>query len=152
MAILSAKKLIKMARKWQKFAAMQRKRISFPRNGSDVDSCNTSSSSIFEKGHFVVYTIDQARFVVPLAYLENEVIRQLLNMSEEEFGLSSGGPITLPGDSAFHGLHRITNQERRNCWRSSQSVAPINSFFLLLDFFFASRKWKPPASCLLSEG
>ncbi|KAH0693619.1 auxin-responsive protein SAUR68-like [Solanum tuberosum] len=101
MAILSAKKLIKMARKWQKFAAMQRKRISFPRNGSDVDSCTTSSSSIFEKGHFVVYTIDQARFVVPLAYLENEVIRQLLNMSEEEFGLSSGGPITLPCDSAF---------------------------------------------------
>ncbi|PHU00261.1 Auxin-responsive protein SAUR64 [Capsicum chinense] len=26
---------------------------------------------------------------------------QLLNMSEEEFGLPSGGPITLPGDSAF---------------------------------------------------
>ncbi|KAH0679741.1 hypothetical protein KY284_020826 [Solanum tuberosum] len=101
MAMLSAKKLIKMARKWQKFAAMQRKRISFPRNDSDADSCNTSSSSIVEKGHFVVYTTDQARFVVPLAYLENEVIRQLLRMSEEEFGLSSGGPITLPCDSAF---------------------------------------------------
>ncbi|KAF3621411.1 Auxin-responsive protein SAUR64 [Capsicum annuum] len=26
---------------------------------------------------------------------------QLLNMSEEEFGLPSGDPITLPGDSAF---------------------------------------------------
>ncbi|TMW86596.1 hypothetical protein EJD97_021140 [Solanum chilense] len=101
MAILSAKKLIKMARKWQKFAAMQRKRISFPRNGSDVESCSTFSSSIVEKNHFVVYTIDQARFVVPFAYLENEVIRQLLDMSEEEFGLSSGGPITLPCDSDF---------------------------------------------------
>ncbi|XP_006362804.1 auxin-responsive protein SAUR68-like [Solanum tuberosum] len=101
MALLSAKKLIKMARKWQKFAAMQRKRISFPRNGSDADSCSTSSSSIVEKGHFVVYTAVQSRFVVPLVYLENEFIRQLLSMSEEEFGLPSGGPITLPCDSTF---------------------------------------------------
>ncbi|XP_016492130.1 auxin-responsive protein SAUR68-like [Nicotiana tabacum] len=99
--MISAKKLIKMARRWQKFAAMQRKRISFPRNVSDEDSCSTSSSSIVEKGHFVVYTIDQRRFVIPLAYLENEVVRQLLNMSQEEFGLPSGGPIKLPCDSAF---------------------------------------------------
>ncbi|XP_049403274.1 auxin-responsive protein SAUR68-like [Solanum stenotomum] len=101
MSMLTAKKLIKMARKWQKFAAMQRKRISFPRNGSDADSCSTSSYSIVEKGHFVVYTADQVRFVIPLVYLENEIIRQLLNMSEEEFGLPSGGPITLSCDSAF---------------------------------------------------
>ncbi|KAM3327998.1 hypothetical protein P3S68_033460 [Capsicum galapagoense] len=101
MAMISTKKLIEMARRWQKFAAMQRKRISFSRNGGDADSCSTSSSSIVEKGHFVVYTVDQAHFVIPLAYLENEVIMQLLNMSEEEFGLPSGGPITLPCDSAF---------------------------------------------------
>ncbi|KAG5574347.1 hypothetical protein H5410_054481 [Solanum commersonii] len=87
MAMISAKKLIKMARKWQKFAAKQRKRISFVRNVSDADSC--------------IYTADQVRFVIPLVYLENEIIRQLLNMSEEEFGLPSGGPITLPCDSAF---------------------------------------------------
>ena len=101
MAMISTKKLIKMVRRWQKFAAMQRKRISFVRNVSDADSCSTSSSSIVEKGHFVVYTADQTRFVIPLAYLENEVFRQLLKMSEEEFGLPSGGPITLPCDSAF---------------------------------------------------
>ncbi|CAN4126618.1 unnamed protein product [Withania somnifera] len=96
MTILSSKKLIKMTRKWQKFAAKQRKRISLPRNVSDADSCSVSSS-IVEKGNFVIYTI----FVIPLAYLENEIIRRLLNMSEEEFGLPSGGPITLPCDSAF---------------------------------------------------
>ncbi|KAL3323448.1 hypothetical protein AABB24_037873, partial [Solanum stoloniferum] len=101
MAIISTKKLIKMVRKWQKFAAMQRKRISFSRNVSDADDCSTSSSSIVEKRHFVVYTADQVRFVIPLVYLENEIIRQLLNMSEEEFGLPSGGPITLPCDSDF---------------------------------------------------
>ncbi|MCD9559571.1 hypothetical protein HAX54_017621 [Datura stramonium] len=99
--MLSTKKLINMAKRWQKFAAKQRKRISFPRNGSDADSCGTSSSSIVEKGHFVVYTVDQAWFVIPLAYLENETIAQLLNISEEEFGLPSGGPITLPCDSGF---------------------------------------------------
>ncbi|KAK4360012.1 hypothetical protein RND71_022254 [Anisodus tanguticus] len=101
MAMLSTKKLIKMARRWKKFAAKKRKRVSFPRNRCEVDSCSTSSSSIVEKGHFVVYTIDQRRFMIPLAYLENEVIGQLFNMSEEEFGLPSGGPITLPCDSAF---------------------------------------------------
>ncbi|XP_060168797.1 auxin-responsive protein SAUR64-like [Lycium barbarum] len=99
--MLSAKKLIKMARKWQKFAAMQRKRISLPRNGNDADSWSTSSSFIAGKGKFVVYTTDQKRFVIPLACLENELILQLLNLSEEVFGLPSGGPIALPCDSAF---------------------------------------------------
>ncbi|XP_009599501.1 auxin-responsive protein SAUR68-like [Nicotiana tabacum] len=99
--MVSVKKLIKMARRWQKFAAMQRKRISLPRNGNAADSCSTYSSFIAGKGQFVVYTTDQRRFVIPLAYLENEVILQLLNMSEEEFGLPSGGPITLPCDSVF---------------------------------------------------
>ncbi|PHT99773.1 Auxin-responsive protein SAUR64 [Capsicum chinense] len=101
MAMLSPKKLIKMARRWQKFAAMQRRRISFPRNGSNEDACSTSSFNPVEKGHFVVYTIDQRRYVFPLAYLENDAIVQLLNISEEEFGLPSGGPITLSCDSAF---------------------------------------------------
>ncbi|KAF3649734.1 putative auxin-induced protein X15-like [Capsicum annuum] len=101
MAMLSPKKLIKMARRWRKFAAMQKRRISFPRNGSNADSCSTSSSYTVEKGHFVVNTIDQRRYVFPLAYLENEAIVQLLNMSEEKFGLPSGGPITLSCDSVF---------------------------------------------------
>ncbi|XP_016492129.1 auxin-responsive protein SAUR68-like [Nicotiana tabacum] len=101
MTMISAKKLIKMARRWKKFTAKQRKRISFSRNASDADTCSTSSSSVVEKGQFVVYTADQTRFVIPLAYLENEVIRQLFNMSGEEFGLPSGGPITLPCDSDF---------------------------------------------------
>ncbi|KAF3615885.1 Auxin-responsive protein SAUR66 [Capsicum annuum] len=101
MAMISTKKLIKMARKWRKFAAMQRKRISLTGNGSDADGCSTYSPSIVGKGHFVVYTIDQTRFVIPLDYLENEVIRQLLITSEEEFGLSSAGPITLACDSSF---------------------------------------------------
>nr|XP_009796456.1 PREDICTED: auxin-induced protein 6B-like [Nicotiana sylvestris]XP_016457585.1 PREDICTED: auxin-responsive protein SAUR68-like [Nicotiana tabacum] len=99
--MISAKRLIKMAKKWQKFAAMQRKRITFSRsNEHDADSCSTPSV-VVDKGHFVVYTADQKRFVVPLAYLQNQVIIQLLNMSEDEFGLPTDGPITLPCDAAF---------------------------------------------------
>ncbi|XP_060183789.1 auxin-responsive protein SAUR68-like [Lycium barbarum] len=101
MNMISIKKLIKMARKWQKFAAKQKKRISFPRsNFHDAESCSTSSSFV-SKGNFVVYTTDQKRFVVPLSYLQHEVIRQLLHTSEEEFGLPSDGPITLPCDALF---------------------------------------------------
>nr|XP_016441489.1 PREDICTED: auxin-responsive protein SAUR68-like [Nicotiana tabacum] len=100
-----------MARRWQKFAANQRKRISFPRSDyNDAENCSTSSS-VVAKGHFVVYTIDQKRFVVPLAYLQHEVIRQLLHMSEEEFGLPSDGPITLPCDALF--LNYIISLIRR---------------------------------------
>ncbi|PHT99776.1 Auxin-responsive protein SAUR67 [Capsicum chinense] len=96
--MISAKKLIKMARKWQKFAAKQRKRISFPRSYYN-NAESYSRSSIVGKGKFVVYTNDQKRFVVPLAYLQHEIIRQLLHMSEEEFRVPSDGPITLPCDA-----------------------------------------------------
>ncbi|XP_019157612.1 PREDICTED: auxin-responsive protein SAUR68-like [Ipomoea nil] len=97
--MISSKKLIKLAKRWQKFAAIRRKRISFPSLYDDADSCSTSTP--VNRGHFAIYTVDQKRFVVPLSYLENAIIRQLLNMSEEEFGLPSDGPITLPCDAVF---------------------------------------------------
>ncbi|OMO73913.1 Auxin responsive SAUR protein [Corchorus olitorius] len=58
-------------------------------------------SSVADKGHFVIYTIDNKRFVIPLAYLSNSIFKQLFKMSEEEFGLSSDGPIRLPCDSVI---------------------------------------------------
>ncbi|KNA16394.1 hypothetical protein SOVF_089570 [Spinacia oleracea] len=86
--MISTKKLLKMARKWQKIAAASRKRISWPRPVAD-------------KGHFVVYTTDGRRFIIPLAYLKNEIFIELFRIAEEEFGLTSTGPITLPCDSSF---------------------------------------------------
>ncbi|XP_031127762.1 auxin-responsive protein SAUR68-like [Ipomoea triloba] len=80
-----------MAMKWQKFGGIQRKRISLPRHNGKAD----------RKGHFVMYTTDQKRFVVPLIYLDCKIIRQLLEMSEEEFGPPSDGPIILPCDAVF---------------------------------------------------
>ncbi|KAK2637430.1 hypothetical protein Ddye_032222 [Dipteronia dyeriana] len=102
--MISLKKLIRMAKKWQKLVVRNRKRLSFPRTNRTVDaeSCSTSSSSsMVEKGHFVVYSADQTRFVIPLKYLENSIIKDLFKMAEDEFGLPSSGPITLPCDAVF---------------------------------------------------
>ncbi|OMO91980.1 Auxin responsive SAUR protein [Corchorus olitorius] len=71
-------------------AALGRKRIGSSRN---------TSRKMAGKGHFVIYTTDKKRFVIPLEYLSNTIFVELLNMSEEEFGLPSDGPITLPCDS-----------------------------------------------------
>ncbi|XP_052194359.1 auxin-responsive protein SAUR68-like [Diospyros lotus] len=98
--MISTKKLIKMSRKWQRVAAIRRRRIPIPRAEGDVSS-GCSSSSVADRGHFVVYTADQRRYAFPIAYLNHEIIRGLLELSEEEFGLPSDGPITLPCDSAF---------------------------------------------------
>ncbi|KAJ4715910.1 Auxin-responsive protein [Melia azedarach] len=93
--MINSKRLIRMARKWLRMAAMRRRRISFPRSGA------AQSSLVASKGHFVVYTTDKLRFTVPLEYLSTSVFSELLRLSEEEFGLPSDGPITLPCDSAF---------------------------------------------------
>jgi auxin responsive protein len=85
--MISTKKLIKMARKWKKLAAASRRRISGP------------ATTMANKGHFVIYTTDDGRFMIPLLYLKSETMRELLRMAEEEFGLISDGPITLPCDS-----------------------------------------------------
>ena len=98
--MISPKNLLKMARKWQNLANIKRKRITFPRASRDanVDSCNTSSV-VADKGHFVLYTADQKRFVLPLEYLNNEIFKELFRLAEEEFGLPRNGPITLLCDA-----------------------------------------------------
>ncbi|ESQ33921.1 hypothetical protein EUTSA_v10009036mg [Eutrema salsugineum] len=93
--MLNTKKIMKMAKKWQHRAALSRKRISFQR------SSTTSKSTAVEKGCFVVYTADKIRFAFPISYLSNSVFQELLKISEEEFGLPTGGPIMLPFDSVF---------------------------------------------------
>ncbi|KAI3446316.1 hypothetical protein Pfo_002981 [Paulownia fortunei] len=97
--MINPKKLIIMARQWQKFAALRPKQITFPRSTEDTESC--SSSSTVDKGHFVAYTSDQTRFVIPLAYLQSDIFRELLKIAEEEYGLPRDGPITLPCDPVF---------------------------------------------------
>ncbi|XP_021285570.1 uncharacterized protein LOC110417526 [Herrania umbratica] len=100
--MISAKKLMKLAKKWQKLAAIKTKTITFSRNTGDEDTNSCSStSSIVEKGHFVVYSADEKRFVLPLEYLKNEIVMEVFNLAEEEFGLPRNGNLTLPCDAAF---------------------------------------------------
>lgn len=85
--MISAKKLIKLARKWQKLAALNRKRVALP---------HIIGAAKAEKGYFAVYSADRKRFLLPLEYLNNELIKKLFDMAEEEFGLKGNGPLTLP--------------------------------------------------------
>nr|XP_025884115.1 auxin-responsive protein SAUR68-like [Solanum lycopersicum] len=83
--VVSTKKLINMAKRWQNFAAKQRKRISFLLKRKKA---STSSSSRVAKGHFVIYTADQARFIIPLAYPETRPLHNFQTSLKKEFGLA----------------------------------------------------------------
>ena len=96
--MISTRKLIKLAKKWQRVAIMRRKRVSFPESNNNDGS---STSYVARKGHFVVYTADLKRFIFPLSYLESPIIRELLEISQEEFGMPRDGPIRLPCDATF---------------------------------------------------
>ncbi|XP_030523136.1 auxin-responsive protein SAUR64-like [Rhodamnia argentea] len=93
--MISTKKLLKIARKWRRVAAMSRKRIPFPKVGGHKEL------QLADRGHCAVYTVDQKRFVFPIGYLNSCVIQELFRLSREEFGLPRDGPITLPCDAAF---------------------------------------------------
>ncbi|CAL5082667.1 unnamed protein product [Urochloa decumbens] len=99
--MISAKRLVQMARKWQKMAALARKRItSTPAKETEGPSCS-ASSSVAGKGHCVVYSADGRRFEVPLAYLGTAIFGELLSLSQEEFGFAGDdGRITLPCEAA----------------------------------------------------
>ena len=93
--MISTKRIPQLAKKWQRMAALGRKRLTWQK---ESDECCTSVAS---KGHCAVYTADGARFEVPLACLRTAVFTELLQMSREEFGFGGDdGRITLPCDAA----------------------------------------------------
>ncbi|XP_077246131.1 auxin-responsive protein SAUR68-like [Tasmannia lanceolata] len=98
--MMNTKRIVEMARKWRKVAAIGRRRISLPRTNGTMDSTKRSRP-VVEKGQFAAYTVDGRRFALPLAYLKSPIFTELLKMSEEEFGLPGKGPITLPCDVIF---------------------------------------------------
>ncbi|XWS55151.1 hypothetical protein CRYUN_Cryun10bG0150200 [Craigia yunnanensis] len=76
--MISSKKLNRMARKWQKMTTLGRKRISSPgTSNAKVIAGSVDEPSVVDKGHFVIYTIDQKRHVVLFSYLSNNI--HLLN-------------------------------------------------------------------------
>lgn len=94
--MIDPKKLLGMARKWQKLDAVGRRKLSLPKTKGKF----LTASSVADKGHFVIYTMDEQRFMIPLPYLCSNIFQMLFEMSEEEFGLSSDGPIIMPCDAA----------------------------------------------------
>ncbi|XP_047078643.1 auxin-responsive protein SAUR36-like [Lolium rigidum] len=92
--MVSAKRLAQLAKKWQRMAALGRKRVTATIK-EDEESC----SSVAVKGHCIMYSADGKRFEVPLVYLSTTVFSELLRMSQEEFGFASDGKITLPCDA-----------------------------------------------------
>ncbi|WVZ65760.1 hypothetical protein U9M48_015073 [Paspalum notatum var. saurae] len=98
--MVSAKKLVQMAKKWQRKAALARKRVTLAPAKEDEESpCSTSS--VAGKGHCVVYSADGRRFEIPLAYLGTAIFGELLSLSQEEFGFDGeDGRITLPCEAA----------------------------------------------------
>ncbi|KAK1320951.1 hypothetical protein QJS10_CPA03g02380 [Acorus calamus] len=93
--MINSKRLIAMAKKWQRLAALGRRRLLS--TSTATDRC----VDLADKGHFIVYTTDERRFMIPLAYLKNNIFRELFRMSENLFGFPSDGHITLPCDAAF---------------------------------------------------
>ncbi|XAR61567.1 hypothetical protein NMG60_11016023 [Bertholletia excelsa] len=65
-----------------------------------------------KKGHFVVYTREGARFVVPLSYLNHAIFRVLLDMAEEEFGLTVDGRLQVPCEEEL--MNSILSLLRKN--------------------------------------
>ncbi|TKW11666.1 hypothetical protein SEVIR_6G247300v4 [Setaria viridis] len=94
--MISSKKVAQLSKKWQGMGAIGRRRV------TTVDKeINTSCSSIVAgKGNCIVYSSDGKRFEIPLTYLRTTVFAELLKLSQEEFGFTSDGRITLPCDTA----------------------------------------------------
>uniref|UniRef100_A0ACD5XV84 Uncharacterized protein n=1 Tax=Avena sativa TaxID=4498 RepID=A0ACD5XV84_AVESA len=93
--MVSAKRLSQMIKKWQRMAAIGRKRLM----GTAAKEVNECCSSVAVKGHCAMYTADGRRFEVPLVYLSTTIIGELLRMSQDEFGFTSDERITLPCDA-----------------------------------------------------
>lgn len=153
------KKLMTLARKWWKMASIGRKRISLPRTSKDVGSSNRSS--VAEKGHFIIYIIDQRSYVVSLVYLSSNIFRELLKMSEKEFGISSDRPITLPCDAVYmdcidspikHGVAKGLENAFHNSITSSLCISLLLFLKDVLDnnhWFAATERKKKKKSCSL---
>uniref|UniRef100_A0A0E0M458 Auxin-responsive protein n=1 Tax=Oryza punctata TaxID=4537 RepID=A0A0E0M458_ORYPU len=97
MTMISAKRIAQLAKKWRRIAALGRKRLTMSSTATEEAQC--CSTAVAGKGHCAIYTADGVRFEVPLAYLGTAVFGELLAMSQEEYGFSGDGRITLPCDA-----------------------------------------------------
>ncbi|XP_062194357.1 auxin-responsive protein SAUR36-like [Phragmites australis] len=120
--MISAKRLAQMARKWQRMAALARKRI-MPTPAKETEESSCSMSSVAGKGHCIVYSADGRRFEVKIVYLGTAVFCELMRMSQEEFGFAGDdGRITLPCDA--------TTMEYVMCFLRREASEEVEMAFL----------------------
>ena len=62
--MITPKRLVQQAKKWQQLAALAKRMLAM--SGASKDA---NASAIADKGHCIVYTAGGERFEVPLAYL-----------------------------------------------------------------------------------
>ncbi|GAB4853098.1 hypothetical protein Ancab_017282 [Ancistrocladus abbreviatus] len=74
------------------------------------DFCSTLSR--IDKGHFVAYSSDKRRFMIPTVYLKTDIFRELLEAAQE-FGLPQDGPIMLPCDAIFTDILRVASTSKQ---------------------------------------
>ncbi|KAL4195173.1 hypothetical protein AMTRI_Chr05g63230 [Amborella trichopoda] len=60
-----------------------------------------SEGLVADEGHFIIYTVDGSRFMIPLTYLNCPIFRELLSMAEEEFGFMRCGPLQVPCEASI---------------------------------------------------
>ena len=59
---------------------MEQKKNAYLRDAGNILVTSTTSDTVNEKGTFVVYTIDERSFVLPLSYLSNHIFQELFKM------------------------------------------------------------------------
>ncbi|KAL4186548.1 hypothetical protein AMTRI_Chr09g14630 [Amborella trichopoda] len=106
--MINSKRIMEIARKWQKQAMRQRVQVSLKTTSEEV-------RPVADEGYFVIYTTDGSRFVIPLTFLNRPIFRELLLMAEEEFGFTGCGPLRVPCE-AF-AMEYIVSLLRKNASR-----------------------------------
>lgn len=120
---MNQSKLLLFAKKWSQATRAHR-------SGKMV------KSQLASKGHTVVYTTDEKRFIVPISFLSSNTFAELFSLAEEVFGLPTDGRITLPCDAEF--LQYVISSLKR---RASKEVEKE-----LLSFISTSRCSQSPIS------
>ncbi|KAK1615111.1 hypothetical protein QYE76_020628 [Lolium multiflorum] len=124
--MINAKRIAQLATKWQRVAALTRKRLTRTAT-TGTEGCSTVVEG---KGHCIMYTTDGRRFEVPLAYLSTVVFSELLRMSQEVFGFASREDrIKLPCDAVVMDyimslLRRSVSAEIEAAFLSSMAMPP----------------------------
>ncbi|KAI4311401.1 hypothetical protein MLD38_036303 [Melastoma candidum] len=133
--MISTKKLLRLAKNCQTAAKVGGKNVSLSRTSSTKEE-----ASVARKGHFAVYTTNGKRFEVPLSYLANGVLIQLLIIAEEEFGIPGDGPMVLPLDASS--MENLMSMIRRGL-APAQEKALLTSFTRCSSSYFSDDKAHP---------